>query len=136
MNEAAAISLMIASGAFALFGFLAVASWADARRREREAFYQTEILKKLAESAGPGGSSALELFREQERAAGRRRREAMRLAGLIVFASGIGIWVFLMNVAREENVYFVGVIPMLVGAALLLYGYILGPLHQRFGGGA
>ncbi|HEX4824065.1 MAG TPA: hypothetical protein VFV19_07110 [Candidatus Polarisedimenticolaceae bacterium] len=130
-----AIALIVAAGSFSLFGFLAVTTWTDARRREREAYYRSETLKKLAETTGAGGTTAIELFKEQERAADRRRREAMRLGGLVTFAAGVGIWVFLMNVARDQDVQFAGLIPMLIGMALLLYGYILAPLQERYGGG-
>ena len=36
-------------GSIALFSFLAVAAWSDARRKEREAYYTSETLKKIAE---------------------------------------------------------------------------------------
>jgi len=48
----------------AVFAFTSVASWAEARRKEREAFYRSETLKKIAESSGAGGPAALEMLRE------------------------------------------------------------------------
>jgi hypothetical protein len=54
-------------GSIALFSFLAVAAWAEARRKEREAYYMGETLKKIAESSGEGARTAMELLREQER---------------------------------------------------------------------
>ena len=56
-------------GTIATFGFFAVASWVHARRREREAFYRSEVLKKLAETGAEGSSAALEMFREEQRSA-------------------------------------------------------------------
>ena len=53
-------------GSIALFSFLAVATWADARRKEREAYYKSETLKKIAESSGEGARAAIELMREQQ----------------------------------------------------------------------
>jgi len=54
-------------GSIALFSFLGVASWSEARRKEREAYYKSETLKKIAESSGEGAKSALELLREQDK---------------------------------------------------------------------
>ena len=39
-------------GSIALFSFLAVTTWSEARRKEREAYYTSETLKKIAESSG------------------------------------------------------------------------------------
>ena len=55
------IFLFFSVGAISLFSFIAVASWSDARRREREAYYKTDLLKKLCESpsASANGSTVL-----------------------------------------------------------------------------
>ena len=118
-------------GSIALFSFLGVASWSDARRKEREAYYRSETLKKIAESSGEGAKSALELMREQERNFVKRRLEGMKIGGLITVAVGVGLMVFLHGVEHEESVYFVGLIPLLVGVALLLYPLLLAPKVQE-----
>ena len=114
-------------GSIALFSFLAVASWSDARRREREAYYASETMKKIAETSGEGARSALELLREQERGAIRRRGEGLKLGGLITTAVGAGVMIFLHAIERDEPAYLAGVIPLLVGVALLVYAYGLAP---------
>jgi hypothetical protein len=114
-------------GSIALFSFLGVASWSDARRKEREAYYTSETLKKIAESSGEGARSALELLREQEKNAVKRRLEGMKLGGLITAAVGIGVIVLLRGLEHEEPVYLVGVIPLLIGLALLAYAFVLAP---------
>jgi len=114
-------------GSIALFSFLGVASWSDARRKEREAYYTSETLKKIAESSGEGARSALELLREQERNAVKRRLEGMKLGGLITAAVGIGVIILLRGLEHEEPVYLVGVIPLLIGLALLAYAFVLAP---------
>jgi hypothetical protein len=114
-------------GSIALFSFLGVASWSDARRKEREAYYTSETLKKIAESSGESAKSALELLREQERNAVKRRLEGMKLGGLITAAVGIGVIVLLRGLEHEEPVYLVGVIPLLIGMALLAYAFVLAP---------
>lgn len=114
-------------GSIALFSFLAVASWSDARRREREAYYTADALKKIAESSSEGAKSAVEYLQEQNRVASRKRIEGMKLGGLITTAVGIGLMVFLHGVEHDEPVYFVGLIPLLIGLALLVYGFALAP---------
>jgi hypothetical protein len=114
-------------GAIALFSFVAVAAWADARRKEREAYYRSETLKKLADTQGAGAGSALEFLREENRLAVRRRREGLKLGGLITTAVGVGMMVIMWVVEPQKTAYLVGVIPILVGAMLLVYVYVLAP---------
>jgi hypothetical protein len=115
-------------GSIALFSFLGVAAWSDARRKEREAYYQGETLKKIAESSGEGAKAAMEMLHERERNELRRRREGLRLGGLVTAAVGIGVMVLLKAIVHDEpGVYLVGLIPLLVGAALLTYSYVLAP---------
>ena len=90
-------------GSIALFSFLAVAAWSDARRKEREAYYRNETLKKIAESSGEGAKSAMELLREQEKNAVKRRLEGMKLGGLITAAVGIGVMVLLHGIEHESR---------------------------------
>lgn len=118
------VVLFLSVGAIALFSYLAVAAWSDSRRREREAYYRSELLKKLADMPGEG---AVALLREHERGATRRHREGIRLGGLVTSAVGIGVMVFLRALAPTAPLYLAGVIPLLIGAALLLYSYILAP---------
>jgi hypothetical protein len=123
-----------------VFSWLSVAGWADARRREREAFYKNETLKKAAEGQGPGATATIEYFREQDKNAAQRqlekqrnsalrRSEGLKLGGLINVAIGIGLSVFLHELLRNHNqeIYLVGLIPLLIGVALLVYAYFLAP---------
>ena len=119
-------------GSIALFSFLGVASWSEARRKEREAYYKSETLKKIAESSGEGAKSALELLREQDKMASKRRLEGMKLGGLITAAVGIGLMALLRGIANADGpVYLVGSIPLLIGAALLFYSFALAPKVQE-----
>jgi hypothetical protein len=118
-------------GAIATFGFFGVASWANARRRERESFYRSEVLKKLAEAGPDGSSAALEMFREQQRATVRNRLEIQRLSGLILAAVGLGLMPLLKGVASHGAAWRSGLIPTLVGAVLLIYSYGLAPRQPQ-----
>ncbi len=119
--------IFLSIGAVALFSFVAVAAWSDNRRKEREAYYRSETLKKIAETQGAGGASALELMKEEERKERRRRLEGVKLGGLITSAVGIGIMIFLRAIEHDEPAYLCGVIPLLIGVALLMYSFVLAP---------
>ena len=131
MNWSMAVPLFafLTVASLALFSFVAVAVWSSERRREREAYYKSEALKKIAEAQGQGATSALELLREQERLASRRRTEGQKLGGMITVAVGIGMMIFLLGVGRNDPdpAYLVGLIPLLIGVALLGYAYFLAP---------
>jgi hypothetical protein len=115
-----------------VFSFTAAMAWLAARRKEREAYYRSETVKKIAEGPG-GGASAIEWLREQERIASRRRQEGQKLGGLISMAVGAGMMVFLkMAFAANANptarqTYLVGLIPLLVGVVLLAYSFFFAP---------
>ena len=114
-------------GSIALFSFLSVAVWSDARRKEREEYYRNETLKKIAESSGEGAQAAIELLREQNRTVTKRRLEGMKLGGLITAVVGIGVMALLRGLVNDEPVYLAGLIPLLIGLALLTYTFLLAP---------
>jgi hypothetical protein len=114
-------------GSIALFSFLAVTTWSEARRKEREAYYTSETLKKIAESSGEGAKSALELMRERQKNIVNNRLEGVKLGGLITAAIGVGVMALLRGLVNDEPVYLAGLIPLLIGAALLVYAFALAP---------
>ena len=93
--------------------------WATERRREREAYYRSEVLKKIAEAQSSGAASALEFLHQDQK--------GTKLGGLIAAAVGIALTPFLMAVVPQRPVYLAGLIPVFVGFALLIYSYMLAP---------
>lgn len=116
------MALFLAVAASGMWAFVALVTWADIRRKEREAYYRHETMKKISEMPGESG---LALLREDERNTARRRRENIKLSGLITSAVGVGLMIFLRAVRTQEAAYLVGLIPVLVGFALLTYSYVL-----------
>ncbi len=127
MNPPLVTVLFLSVGMISLFSFVSVAAWSDARRREREAYYRSDTLKKLAESQNAAAAPIVELLREQDRREVRRRREGIKLGGLITTAVGIGVFPLLRAVEHDEPVFLAAFVPILVGLALLSYVYVLAP---------
>jgi hypothetical protein len=119
-------------GSIALFTFLSVATFVESRRRERESYYRSETLKKIAESSGDGAKGAIELMREQQISSAKRRIEGLKLGGLITAVVGIGVMVLLRGLVTDEPVYLSGVIPLLIGLALLTYAFLLAPKDANY----
>jgi hypothetical protein len=116
----------LAVGAIALFGiFLPVTTWLDTRRREREAYYKSETLRRLAESSGEGAKVAIELLREEEHLRQIKKLEGMKIGGLVNIAVGIGLGFMLWALTGTGGPYLVGLIPGLIGVALLVYVFFL-----------
>jgi hypothetical protein len=125
LNDTLALASLIV-GVVALFSFLAVAKWSDNRRREREAYYKNETVRKVMEIPGATPATVQEFVREQQAIADQRRREGLKLGGLITIAAGVGIIVFLIGKPGPQ-IFTVGAIPLLVGIALMAYAYFLAP---------
>jgi hypothetical protein len=120
------VFVFLAVGAVALFSMISVATWSEARRKEREAYYKNDMLKKLADSQGPGVNSALELMREEARITTMRTRQGLQISGLITAASGLGVLIFLRALlGAQQGVWLSGMIPLLVGMALFASSYLV-----------
>jgi hypothetical protein len=112
----------------AVFVFVAVASWSDNRRKEREAFYRHETYRKMLEQPGQGASAVEALMEKEEIQRQQRRIDGLRLGGLVTTAAGIGIAVFLYVLDPDSKpVWVVGLIPFLIGLVLTFYGFLTGP---------
>jgi hypothetical protein len=119
------VFVFLSVGAIALFSMISIATWSEARRKEREAYYKNDMLKKLAESQGPGVNSAIELMREEDRISSARKQQGLRISGLILCATGLGVMIFLHAMVREEPVYLTGMLVLLIGLALYGSSYLV-----------
>ena len=117
--------LFLSIGAVALFSFLAVASWMDARRKERESYYKNEMLKKFAESSEASASAVVGLLREEARRAIINRRARMRISALVNAAVGISLLIFLRALIRDHPIFLCGLIPLFIGIALYAGSYMI-----------
>jgi hypothetical protein len=110
----------------AVFAFTGVLHWVDSSRKEREAYYRADTLKRLGEAPGEGAKAALELLREQDRLKRINAREGMKIGGLVSVAVGAALCIFLRFVAGSASgSWLVGLIPGFIGIALLIYVFFL-----------
>jgi hypothetical protein len=120
--------MFLSIGAVALFVvFIPLTSWIESQRKEREAFYKAETFRRLAESSSDSAKAAIELLREQTRLETSKKREGMKIGGLINIGVGVGLMIFLHALVTDAPVYLCGLIPGLIGVALLVYALILAP---------
>jgi hypothetical protein len=123
------VFLIFASISF--FSYLSIMAFVNGRRKERDAYYRNETVRRLTESQGAGAGAAIEVIREEDRLQIRRRVESIKLGGLVTVAVGLGVMVFFafVNHDTREIGVSLGSVPLLVGASLLLYAYVLAPKH-------
>ena len=110
-----------------VFAFTGVVHWVDSNRKEREAFYRADTLKRLSDAPGDGAKAAFDLLREQDRLKRINAREGMKVGGLVTVAVGAALCIFLRMVAggAPGSPWLVGLIPGFVGIALLIYVFFL-----------
>lgn len=131
--------IFLSVGAVALFVvFIPTVTWLDKRSKEREAFYRAETIRRVAEASGDSAKATIELLREENRMKLIKTREGLKIGGVITLGVGIGLMIFLhallgggggtvTNGGVTGSVYLCGLIPGLIGVAMLVYVYLLAP---------
>jgi hypothetical protein len=120
--------LFLSVGAVSLFViFIPLVSWIDNRRKEREAFYKADTMRRLAEASGEGAKAAIQLMREQDRLQRIKTLEGLKIGGVITLGVGIGLLIFLraMLGGGAGSPYLCGLIPGFIGVAMLVYAMFL-----------
>lgn len=103
------------------FGFLSIFWWALQRRREREAYYRHEVLRRLIEGAD-APADTINWLRESEAIEARRRRESVLLGALALCGAGAGTLV-----AAHRNLFDGFAIPgwISLGTGLAMFVHVL-----------
>jgi hypothetical protein len=118
--------MFLSVGAVALFVvFIPVTTWIESQRKEREAFYRAETVRRITEASGEGAKAAVELLREQDRIERGKKYEGLKIGGLVNVGIGLGLSIFLYMLLPGKGVYLCGLIPGMIGVALLTYVYLL-----------
>ena len=114
---------MIAIIVTASLAFVSVVIWLENRRKEREAHYRNEMAQRIAEARDP--APLLAYVQEIERVEAARTRTKARVAGMITLAVGIAMTLLFRQAAPGTATYLVGLIPLLVGVALLFLSELI-----------
>ena len=127
-NPVNGLWIFLSISAVALFAvFIPTVTWIDSQRKEREAFYKAETIRRVAEASGEGAKAALELLKAESRMESHKRREGMKIGGVICVAVGAAMVIFLRVLTATDPgaPYLVGLIPGFIGVAMLVYVYAL-----------
>jgi uncharacterized membrane protein len=108
-----------------VFAFVSVLHWIDSQRKERDAFYKAETIRRVTEASGEGAKAALELMKADERLKRLKAREGLKIGGLINIGVGVGVMIFLHELLPGTAIYLSGSIPALIGVGFIAYVYVL-----------
>lgn len=120
--------LFLSIGAVSLFVvFIPLVIWMENRRKEREAFYQAETVRRLAEASGEGAKAAIELMREQNRLSRIKMLEGLKIGGVINLGVGVALVIFLRVLlgSGQGSPFLCGLIPGFIGIGMLTYVFVL-----------
>ncbi len=117
-----------------VFSFVSIAVWTEGRRKEREAYYKGESMRRLSELPGDGAKYVIEMMKEEERIRREKeemqeikQREGLKIGGLVNIGVGVGLYLMMRQVGAPP---MIGAIPGMIGVALLAYVLIF-PRHHR-----
>ena len=84
-----------------------------------------DTYRKTYEPPGMGAEAARVLRQEERRR--QKEIEGYKRGGLITAAAGIGFGTFLYFTESLSSLYLVGLVPIMIGLVLILYGFVLAP---------
>jgi hypothetical protein len=99
--------------------------WIGSQRKEREAFYKAETVRRLTEASPEGAKAVVEMLREQDRIERAKKHEGMKIGGLVNIAVGLALIVFLKMMIPYQAAYLCGLIPGFIGVAFLVYVFFM-----------
>jgi mannose/fructose/N-acetylgalactosamine-specific phosphotransferase system component IIC len=126
---AASVFLFLSVLMISIFSFVSIEAWAEARRKEREAYYKSETMRRIVEAPGEGARYVIEIMREEERIRQMNQRaeevkivQGMKIGGVVTIAVGFALMIFFYFIIDRSGkpVYVLGVFPVLIGIALLI----------------
>lgn len=118
--------MFLSVGAVCLFVvFLPLTTYLENRRKEREAFYKADMMRRMAEAPAESSRATLEMMREEERLRRIKQREGLKIGGMVNVGVGVGLAAMLYAIGSGNGVYMVGAIPGFIGVALLVYAFFM-----------
>jgi Flp pilus assembly pilin Flp len=118
----------------AVFSFVSIAVWVEGRRKEREAYYKAESLRRITEMPAESAAQVIAMLQEEERLRYNheldnewKKLAGIKLGGLINIAVGTALTLLIYCTSENRGASMVGLIPGLIGVALLIYAYFMVP---------
>jgi hypothetical protein len=105
--------------------FIPMVTFMENRRKEREAFYKAETLRRLTESSSEGAKAALAMMQTETRQERLKKREGVKVGGLINIGVGAALMIFLHSLGGDKSPWLCGLIPGFIGVAMLVYVFFL-----------
>ena len=137
MPANAPLFLFLAAAVGGTFAFVSIVVWVTGRTQERRDRDRFALLKTLVEHPGESADRVLAMLKDQEeRRAERKDREERRgfvVGGLVTLACGVGLAVMLEALPAKSGAWTVGLIPGLIGIALLGVGVLMKPRRRPEG---
>ena len=101
----------------------------DARIEIKEALAMPPANDTYRETYEPPGMGAEAVggLRQEENRRRQEQIEGYKRGGLITAAAGIGFGTFLYFTESPSSLYLVGLVPLMIGLVLILYGFVLAP---------
>jgi hypothetical protein len=117
-----------------VFSFVSIAVWVEGRRKEREAYYKAESLRRITEMPAESAAQVIAMLQEEERLRYNheldnewKKLAGIKLGGLINIAVGTALTLLIYYTSENRGASMVGLIPGLIGVALLIYAYFMVP---------
>jgi len=119
-------ALVPVAGSIALFSFLAVATWAEQRRKERESYYRYEFRKNLVDAGKMDANDVRDLIHYEQQTQMYKSRQSSIVGGFVLLGVGAGMLLGLRWIP-EDGLWMVGYIPLFIGIALTVYALFVAP---------
>jgi len=131
-NSDIVVFVVVAVFWVAFFSWVTVVGWAIQRRKEREAYYRHETENRFLDKGELSAEQLLGLRNQEEHARWLRRREGLKLGGVVTTALAIGFLAAFQFVdPGGRSLAGIGGIALIIGLALLLYVYALYPEYKE-----
>ena len=129
------VFLIPAVAIICVFTFVSIDTWSKNRLKEREEYYKNETYQKMLDGSSESVEAVRQMIREEERREElqqrRSQKQGLLMGGVITAVVGLGVGIFLYSLVPDEPVFLVGLIPLLIGLVLTVFGVLMSAPEAR-----